>query len=45
MAPYLPPKVKRSLKEIAFTKLQGHDVYMEALREYLQNAIGHKELL
>jgi hypothetical protein len=42
---YLPPKVKRKFKEIAFYESRKeHDVYIEALREYLENR-GHKGLL
>jgi hypothetical protein len=42
---YLPPKAKRKFKEIAFHEnRKEHDVYMEALREYLERK-GHKGLL
>jgi hypothetical protein len=42
---YLPPKAKRKFKEIAFHEdRKEHDVYMEALREYLERR-GHKGLL
>jgi hypothetical protein len=42
---YLPPKAKRKFKEIAFHQnRKEHDVYMEALREYLEKH-GHKGLL
>jgi hypothetical protein len=43
--PYLPPKAKRKFKEIAFHEnRKEHDVYVEALREYLERR-GHKGLL
>lgn len=39
-----PPKVKRKFKEIAFHEnRKEHDIYIEALREYLENR-GHKGL-
>jgi hypothetical protein len=42
---YLPPKAKRKFKEIAFHEnRKEHDIYMEALREYLERK-GHKGLL
>jgi hypothetical protein len=42
---YLPTKAKRKFKEIAFHEdRKEHDVYMEALREYLERR-GHKGLL
>jgi hypothetical protein len=42
---YLPPRAKRKFKEIAFHEnRKEHDVYMEALREYLERK-GHKGLL
>ncbi|UGY20895.1 hypothetical protein HAP48_0049185 (plasmid) [Bradyrhizobium septentrionale] len=42
---YLPPKAKRKFKEIAFhEERKEHDVYVEALREYLEKR-GHKGLL
>jgi hypothetical protein len=42
---YLPPKVKRKFKEIAFHEdRKEHDIYMDALREYLEKR-GHKGLL
>jgi hypothetical protein len=42
---YLPPKAKRKFKEIAFHEdRKEHDVYIEALREYLERK-GHKGLL
>ena len=42
---YLPPKAKRKFKEIAFHEnRKEHDVYLEALREYLEGR-GHKGLL
>ena len=42
---YLPPKAKRKFKEIAFHEnRKEHDVYIEALREYLERR-GHKGLL
>jgi hypothetical protein len=42
---YLPPKAKRKFKEIAFHEdRKEHDVYMEALREYLERR-GHSGLL
>jgi hypothetical protein len=42
---YLPPKVKRKFEEIAFhEERKEHDVYMEALREYLERR-GHHGLL
>jgi hypothetical protein len=42
---YLPPRAKRKFKEIAFHEnRKEHDVYIEALREYLERR-GHKGLL
>jgi hypothetical protein len=42
---YLPPKAKRKFKEIAFHEnRKEHDVYVEALREYLERR-GHRGLL
>jgi hypothetical protein len=42
---YLPPKAKRKFKEIAFHEdRKEHDIYIEALREYLERK-GHKGLL
>jgi hypothetical protein len=42
---YLPPRAKRKFKEIAFHEnRKEHDVYVEALREYLERR-GHKGLL
>jgi len=42
---YLPPKAKRKFVEIAFhSERKEHDVYLEALREYLEKH-GHKGLL
>jgi hypothetical protein len=42
---YLPPRVKRKFEEIAFhEERKEHDVYMEALREYLERR-GHHGLL
>jgi hypothetical protein len=42
---YLQPKVKRKIKEIAlYEERKEHDVYLEALREYLERR-GHYGLL
>lgn len=42
---YLPPKAKKKFKEIAFHEdRKEHDVYIEALREYLERK-GYKGLL
>jgi hypothetical protein len=42
---YLPPLVKRKFKEIAFHEdRREHDVYIDALREYLEKR-GHGGLL
>jgi hypothetical protein len=42
---YLPPRAKRKFREIAFHEdRKEHDVYMEALREYLERR-GHSGLL
>jgi hypothetical protein len=42
---YLPPPVKRKFEEIAFhEERKEHDVYIEALREYLERR-GHRGLL
>ncbi|KRQ01303.1 hypothetical protein AOQ73_18295 [Bradyrhizobium pachyrhizi] len=42
---YLPPKAKRKFKEIAFTTdRKEHDIYIEALRDYLEK-LGHPGLL
>jgi hypothetical protein len=42
---YLPPKARRKFKEIAFHEdRKEHDVYIEALREYLERR-GHRGLL
>jgi hypothetical protein len=42
---YLPPKAKRKFKEIAFhSNRKEHDVYVEALRDFLEKN-GHKGLL
>ena len=42
---YLPPKAKKKFKEIAFhSDRKEHDIYVEALREYLEKN-GHKGLL
>jgi hypothetical protein len=42
---YLPPKAKRKFVEIAFhSDRKEHDVYLEALRDYLEKQ-GHKGLL
>jgi predicted transcriptional regulator len=42
---YLPPKAKRKIKEIAFYEdRKEHDVYVEAVRDYLEKR-GHHGLL
>jgi hypothetical protein len=42
---YLPPKAKKKFREIAFHEdRKDHDVFMEALREYLEKR-GHKGIL
>ncbi|WP_050387325.1 hypothetical protein [Bradyrhizobium pachyrhizi] len=42
---YLPPKAKKKMKEIAFiTDRKPHDIYLDALREYLERS-GHPGLL
>jgi hypothetical protein len=42
---YLDPKVKRKVKEIAFYEgRKEHDIYIEALRDYLEKH-GHHGLL
>jgi hypothetical protein len=42
---YLPPKAKKKFREIAFHEdRKEHDVFMDALREYLEKR-GHKDLL
>ena len=42
---YLPPKVKRTVAEIALRKkCKQHDIYIKALRDYLQKQ-GHRGLL
>ncbi|WP_316201353.1 MULTISPECIES: hypothetical protein [unclassified Bradyrhizobium] len=42
---YLPPKAKKKFKEIAFiSDRKEHDIYLEALREYLEKS-GHPGLL
>jgi len=42
---YLPPKVKRKVAEIALRKeCKQHDIYIEALRDYLKKH-GHRGLL
>jgi hypothetical protein len=42
---YLPPKAKRKVREIAFYEdRKEHDIYVEALREYLERH-GHSGLL
>jgi hypothetical protein len=42
---YMPPLAARKFKEIAFHEdCKPHDVYMEALREYLERR-GHTGLL
>ncbi|CAL80033.1 hypothetical protein BRADO6406 [Bradyrhizobium sp. ORS 278] len=42
---YLPPKAKKKFKEIAFiSDRKEHDIYLEALREYLEK-LGHPGLL
>ncbi len=42
---YLPPKAKKKMQEIAFiTDRKPHDVYIEALREFLERS-GHLGLL
>ena len=42
---YLPPKAKRKVREIAFYEnRKEHDIYVEALREYLERH-GHGGLL
>jgi hypothetical protein len=42
---YLPPKVKRTVAEIALRKkCKQHDIYIKALRDYLKKQ-GHRGLL
>ena len=42
---YLPPKVKRTVAEIALRKkCKQHDIYIKALRNYLKKQ-GHRGLL
>ena len=42
---YLPPKVKRTVAEIALRKeCKQHDIYITALRDYLKKQ-GHRGLL
>lgn len=42
---YLPPKAKKKMQEIAFTTdRKAHDIYLDALREYLERS-GHPGLL
>ena len=42
---YLPPKVKRTVAEIALRKkCEQHDIYIKALRDYLKKQ-GHRGLL
>ncbi|WP_315806349.1 MULTISPECIES: hypothetical protein [unclassified Bradyrhizobium] len=42
---YLPPKAKKKMQEIAFiTDRKPHDIYLDALREYLEKS-GHPGLL
>ncbi|MCP3463036.1 hypothetical protein [Bradyrhizobium sp. CCGUVB23] len=42
---YLPPKAKKKMQEIAFiTDRKPHDIYLDALREFLERS-GHPGLL
>ena len=42
---YLPPKVKRTVAEIALRKkCKQHDIYIKALRDYFKKQ-GHRGLL